>query len=105
MAQQLDYTTSIASTLNYAIHGIHFGPHTTFSRHNHFTSKQIRRLNNIGGVDWTTGKSHHSIQRMPCKGSSHNSNLSLAMIVGLKMTHISLEHCITEIFSNVSSVC
>jgi hypothetical protein len=32
MAKQLDYTTSIVSTLNNGIHGIYFGPHTTFPR-------------------------------------------------------------------------
>jgi hypothetical protein len=31
MAKQQDCTTSIASTQNNRIHGIRFGPHTTFS--------------------------------------------------------------------------
>jgi len=39
MAKQLDCTTSIASTQNNGIHGIHFSRHTTFNRLNHFASK------------------------------------------------------------------
>ena len=39
MAKQLDCTTSIARTQNNGIHGIHFGPHITFSRLSHLASK------------------------------------------------------------------
>jgi hypothetical protein len=39
MAKQLDCTTSIASTQNNGIHGIHFSLHTTFSRFSHVASK------------------------------------------------------------------
>jgi len=103
MAKQLNCTTSIACTQNHAIHGIHFSPHTTFSRIRHFTNKCKPGLIHISDVDWTTSKSNHSNQQMPYNSSSLNSILGLAMIVGLKMTHISSEHYTTGIFSNISS--
>jgi len=40
MAKQLDCTTSITSTQNNGINGIHFGLHTTFSRLSCLASKQ-----------------------------------------------------------------
>jgi hypothetical protein len=67
MAKQLDCTTSIESTKNDGIHGIHFGLHTTFSRLSRLASKRKPGLINISGVDWTTLKSNHSNQQMPCE--------------------------------------
>jgi len=103
MAKQLDCTTSIESTQNNGIHGIHFGPHMTFSRLSHLASIRKPGLINISGVDWTTSKSNHSIQQMPYESSSLNSISGSAMKVGLKMTYISSEHYTTGIFLNVSS--
>jgi hypothetical protein len=40
MAKQLDFTTNIASSQDDGIHGIHFGPHITFSKLNRLASKQ-----------------------------------------------------------------
>jgi hypothetical protein len=40
---------------------------------------------------------------MPCENSSLNSILGSAIIVGLKMTHISSDHYTTGIFSIVFS--
>ena len=40
---------------------------------------------------------------MPCESSSLNVISGCAMIVALKITHISSEHCTTRIFSNVFS--
>jgi len=102
MAKQLDCTTSIESTQNYGIHGIHFGPHTTFSRVSHLASKQKPGLINISRVDWTTSKLNDSIEQIPYQSSSLNLISSSAMTVGLKMTHISSECDITEIFPDVS---
>ena len=103
MAKQLDCTTSIESSQNNGVHGIHFGPHMSFSRLNYLASKQNHESINISAVDWTTWKSNPSNLQMPCENSSLNSISGSAMIVGLKMTHISLEHYTTGIFSNVSS--
>jgi len=103
VAKQLDCTTSSESTQNDGIHGIHLGPHMTFSRLSRVGSKRNPGLINISGVDWTTSKSNHSIQQMLFESSSLNSISGSAMTVGLKMTHISLEHYTTGIFSNVSS--
>jgi hypothetical protein len=103
MTKQLDCTTSIESTQNDGIHGIHIGLLTTFSRLSRLASKPKPELINISGMDWTTTKSNHSNQQMPCESSSLNSISSLAMTVGLKMTHTSLEHYTSGIFSNVSS--
>jgi len=105
MAKQLDCTTSIASTQNNEIHGIHFGPLTTISKLSHLASKRKPGLINISGVDWTTTQSNDSNRQMPCESCSLNSISGLAMIVGLKMTHISSEHYSTGIFSNVYSSC
>jgi len=38
-AKQLEYATSIASTQNNGIHGIHFSQHMTFNRLNHLAAK------------------------------------------------------------------
>ena len=103
MAKRLDYTTSIESTQNNGIHGIHFGPHTTFSRLSRLASKRKPGLINISGMDWTTSKSNHSIQQMPYESSSLNSISGSAMMAGLKMTHICSEHYTTGICSTVSS--
>jgi len=103
IAKQLDCTTGIASTQDNGIHGIHFGPHTTFSRLNHSASTQKSGNINISGVDCSTSKSNTSNLQMPIINSSLKLILGLAVIVGLKMTHISLEHYTTGIFSNVSS--
>jgi len=103
MAKQLDCTTSIASTENDGIHGIHFGLHMTFSRLSHLASKQKPGSISISGVDCTTSGSNNSDQQMPCESSSLNSIPSLAMIVGLNIIHISSEHYTTGIFSNVAS--
>jgi len=54
-------------------------------------------------MDWTTSKSNHSNQQMPCESSSLNLISGSAMIVGLKITHITLEHYTTRILSNVFS--
>jgi len=54
-----------------------------------------RELNN--------SKLNHSNQQMPYKSSLLNSILYFAMIVGLMITHISLEHYTTGIFSTVST--
>jgi hypothetical protein len=43
MAKQLDSTTSITSTQNNGIHGIHFHQHMTFKWRNHFSRKQNYR--------------------------------------------------------------
>jgi hypothetical protein len=51
MAKQLDSTTSIESTQNDGILGIHFGPHMTFSKLSSLASKQKPELINISGVD------------------------------------------------------
>ena len=102
MAKQLDCTTSIASTQNNGIHCIHFGPHTTLSRLSHLANKRKHGLINISGMDWTPTKSKHSNQQMPYESGSLNSILCSAMIVRLKMTHLSSEHYSTGIFSNVS---
>jgi hypothetical protein len=102
MAKQLDCTTSIASTQNKEIHGIHFSPHRTFSRLSYLASKRKPELSNISGVDWITSKSPHSNQQIPYASSCLNSILDSAMTVGLKMTNISSEHYTTGIFSNVS---
>jgi len=77
MAKQLDCTTSIESTQNNGIHGIHFGQHTTFNRLSLLASKRKPGLINISGVDWTTSKSNHSIQQMHYQSSSLNSNFGL----------------------------
>jgi len=103
MAKQLDCTTSIESTQNDGIHGIHFSLHTTFNRRSRLASKRKPGLINISDVDWTTTKLNHSNQQMAFESSSLNSISGSAMIVGLKMTHTSLEHYTTGIFSNVSS--
>ena len=103
MAMQLDCTTSIERTENNGIHGIDFGPHTTFSRLNRQASKRKHGGINISGVDWTSTKLNQSNQQTPSESSSLNSISCLALIVGLKMTHISSEHHSTGIFSNVSS--
>jgi len=103
MANQLDCTTSIASTQNNGIHGIHFGPQTTSSRLSRLASKRKPWLFNISGVDWTTTTSNHPNQQVPYESSSQNSISGSAMIVRLKMIHIFLEHYTTGIFSNVSS--
>jgi len=103
VAKQLDCTTSITSTQNNEIHGIHFGPHTTFSRLSCLASKWKPALINISGADWTSTKSNHSNQQVPYESSSENSISGLVMIVGLMMIHISSEHNTTGIFSNVSS--
>ena len=105
MAKQLHCTTSIESTQSNGIHGIHFGPLTTFGRLNLLASKRKPGLINISDVDWTTTKSNHSNQQMPCESCSLNSISGSAMIVGLKMTHISSERYSTGIFSNVYSSC
>jgi len=81
MAKQLDCTTSIASTQNHGIHGIHFGPHITFSRLSCLGSKQKPALINISGMDWTTSKSNHSNPQMPYESSSVDSIPGSAMIV------------------------
>jgi hypothetical protein len=73
MAKQLDCTTSITRTQNNGIHGIHFGPHTTFSRLSCLASKQKPGLINISGVHWTTSKCNHSNQQMPYESTSLNS--------------------------------
>jgi hypothetical protein len=62
MAKQLDCTTRIESTQNDEIHGVHFGPHITFSRLSHLACKLKPGFINISGVDWITSKSTHSIQ-------------------------------------------
>ena len=103
MAKQLDCKTSIESTQNDGIHGIHFGLHTTFSRLRRSASKRKPGLINISGMDWTTSESNYSIRQMPFERSSLNSILGSVMTVGLKITHISSEHYTTGIFSNVSS--
>jgi len=103
MAKQQDCTTSIMSTQNNGIHGIHVGPHTTFSRLSRFACKQTPGLINISGVDWTTTKSNHSNQQVPYESSSQNWISGSARIVGFKAIHISSEHYTAGIFSNVSS--
>jgi len=103
MANQLDCTISIASTQNNGIHGIHIGQHTTFNRINPSASTRKRGSINISGMDWTTSNSKHSNLRMPCESSSLNLILGSAMIIGLKIIHISSEHYNTRIFSNVFS--
>jgi len=103
MAKQLDSTTSIKSTQNNGIHGIHFSPLMTFSRLSRLATKWKPGLNNISGMDWTTSKSNHSNQQMLYKSSSLNLISGSAIIVGEKMTHISSEHCPTAIFPNLSS--
>ena len=102
MAKQLDCTTSITSTQNYGIQGIHFDPHMTFGRLSHLASKRKPGLINISGVDWTTSQSDHSNRQMWYESSSLNLISGSAMLVGLNMTHISSEHYTTGIFSNVS---
>jgi len=104
MAKQLDCTTSIASTQNNGIHNIHIGPHTTFTRLSHVANTQKPFLTNMAGVDWTTTKSNHSNQQMFYKSWSLISIAVSAMIVGLKITLISLAYYTTGIFSNVSSL-
>jgi len=103
MAKQLDCTTSIASTQNNGIHGIHLSLHTTFSRLSRLSSKPKPGYIYTSGVDWTTSKSKHSNQQMPFESSSLNSNSGSAMIVGMKIIPMSLEYYTIEIFSNVSS--
>jgi len=98
MAKHLDCTTSIESTQNDGIHGIHFGPHMTLSRLSCLASKRNPGWTNISGMDCTTSKSNHSIQQMFFEDSSLNLILGSAMSVGFKMTHISLEHYTTGIF-------
>jgi len=98
MAKQLDYTTSIESTQNNGIHGIHFSSRTTFSRLSCLASKQKPGLINISSVDWTTSQLNHSNQQMLYEYSAQNSISGSAMIVGLKMTHPSSEQYTTCIF-------
>jgi len=102
MAKQLDCTTNIASTQNNGIHGILFGPHMTFSWLCRLDSKRKPGLVNISGVDWTPSKWNHSNQQMPYERSSLNWISGSAMIVGLKMSHISSAHYTTGMYSNVS---
>jgi hypothetical protein len=47
MAKQLDCTTNFESTYNNGIHGIHFSPHTTFSRLNRVVRKKKHELINF----------------------------------------------------------
>ena len=103
MAKQLDCTTSIASTQNNGIHGIHFSQHTTVNRRNHLASKQKRESISIWAMDWTTAKSNHFNLQMHCESSSQNSIWGSAMIVGLKIIRLSPAHYITGMISNVSS--
>jgi hypothetical protein len=105
ISKQLNSTTTIASTPNNGIHCIHFSLRTTSSRLHHLASQHQPGLINISDVDWTTSKSIHSNQQMPYISSSQNSILGFAMIVGLKMTHISSDYYTTGIFPNVSSSC
>jgi len=101
IAKQLDCTICIKSTQNNGIRGIHFTLHMTFSRRSSLASKRKPGLINISGMNWTTWKSHHSNQQMPYESSSLNLISVSAMIVALKLTHISLEPYTTVIFSNV----
>jgi hypothetical protein len=101
MAKQLDCTTSIASTQNNGVDGIHCSPNTTFSRLRGLASKRKQGQINISGVDWTTSKLNHSNWQMACKSFSLNIILGSVMIVGLKLTHISSEHYTTRICGNV----
>jgi hypothetical protein len=101
MAKQLDCTTSIKSTQNDGIHGIHFGLHTTFSRLSRLASKRKPGKIMISAVDWITSKSNHSNRQMPYESCSPNSISGLAMIVGFMISHISSEHYSTGIFSNI----
>ena len=103
MAKQLDCITSIARTQNNGIQGINFGLHTTFRRLSRLANIRKHVLINISVVDWTTTKLDHSNQQMPYESCSLNWISGSAMIVGLKMTHISSEHYSTGIFSNVTS--
>jgi len=103
MTKQLDCTISIDSTQNNGIHGILFRQHTTFNRLNHFAYKWKRESITIWGVDWTTWKSNHFNLKMLGERSSLKSILGSAMIVGLKIIHISSERYTIGIFSNVFS--
>jgi len=101
MAKQLDCTTSITSTQNNGIHGFHFGQNMTFHRLNHLGSnRQLGKVDNWGGC-WSTSKSNHSNQQMPCEYSSVNSPLNSALIVALKTILTSSQHVTAGIISNV----
>jgi hypothetical protein len=54
-------------------------------------------------MDWTTSKSSDFDQQMLCKSASLKRISGAAMIVGLKIMHLSLEHYTMEMFSNVFS--
>jgi hypothetical protein len=101
MPEQLDSTTSIASTQNDSIHGIQLSRHTTFNRLNHSASNRKHGSINICGVDCTTSKSNHFNLQMLWWRSPPKSMLGLAMIVELKIVCQYVEHCSTGIFSNV----
>jgi len=103
LAKQLDCTTCIASTQNNGIHGILFGTLTTFSRLSRLAYQRKPASVNMSSGDWTTTKSNDCNRQMPYEGCSRNSISGSAMIVGLKMTHISSEHHSTGIFLNGSS--
>jgi len=103
MAKQLGVTTSIVSTQNNVIHGIHFGQHPTFNRLNHIGSNPNSGYINIQGMGWTTSQSNHPNQQISWESSSLNSISGLEIIVGFNIIHISLEHYTTGIFSTVHS--
>lgn len=103
MAQQLDCTTCIASTQNSEIHGIDFGQHSTFNKVDYWARKCKCGYINIWGLDWITSDSHDSSNQRPCEIPTLSSISGSAMIVWLKISHISSQHYSTGIFSNVYS--
>jgi len=92
IAKQLDCTTSIASSLNNEIHGVHFAQHMTFNRPNHVSSIQICGWINIWVVDWTSFIWNDFNQHMLYKCSSLDSILGSPMFVGSMIICTSSEH-------------
>jgi len=80
-----------------------FSSEHPFNRFNFQTNKWLWELINIRGMDWTTSKSNHSNQQMPHVSPTLNSILGFAMIVGLNIIHISVEHYPTGILPHVHS--
>jgi len=103
MAKQLDCKTSITSTENKGIQGIHFDPHITIRRLSSFACKRKAGYDKISDVSCTTSKSNRSNLRMVYDTSTLIPISCSAMIVGLKLTCISSEHYTTDIVTSVSS--
>jgi hypothetical protein len=103
MAKQVDSTTSIASTQNHGIHGIHFSQHTTFNKLSYLASKPVHGLSKIWCMDWTAWKSSNVNQQMLSPSVSLKLISVSGMIVGLQIIRLSSEYYTTGIFWNVFS--